>query len=57
MTTHQTKGAKWNSVGVCLTDAERTALGNGLTISSETHRKLYVACTPARDRTVELAQG
>ena len=39
---------------VCLDDSERTRLANGLSVESETDRRLYVACTRARVRTVEV---
>jgi DNA helicase-2/ATP-dependent DNA helicase PcrA len=54
LTTHQAKGGEWDVVGVCLTGAERAALAQGLSVSEDTHRKLYVACTRARSRTVEV---
>jgi DNA helicase-2/ATP-dependent DNA helicase PcrA len=54
LTTHQAKGGEWDAVGVRLTDAERGALAGGLSVDEDTHRKLYVACTRARRRTVEL---
>jgi DNA helicase-2/ATP-dependent DNA helicase PcrA len=54
LTTHQAKGGEWDTVGVRLTDSERQALGGGFSVATDTHRKLYVACTRARYRTVEL---
>lgn len=54
VTTHQAKGGEWNNVGVRLTDSERAALAGGLSVLDETHRKLYVACTRAHQRTVEV---
>jgi len=54
LTTHQAKGGEWDTVGVRLTASERQALGGGLSVAADTHRKLYVACTRARYRTVEL---
>lgn len=54
LTTHQAKGGEWGAVGVRLTDAERSALAGGLSVGEDTHRKLYVACTRARRRTVEV---
>lgn len=54
LTAHQAKGAEWNAVGVCLDDNERIRLANGLSVESETDRRLYVACTRARARTVEV---
>ena len=53
LTAHQAKGGEWNVVGVRLTDSERQALGGGLSVAVDTHRKLYVACTRARYRTLE----
>lgn len=54
LTTHQAKGGEWESVGVRLTDGERAALAGGLSVQEDTHRKLYVACTRAHRRTVEV---
>ncbi|MET8520863.1 UvrD-helicase domain-containing protein [Nocardioides sp. NPDC004968] len=54
LTAHQAKGAEWDAVGVCLDDSERARLANGLSVESETDRRLYVACTRARGRTVEV---
>jgi DNA helicase-2/ATP-dependent DNA helicase PcrA len=54
LTTHQAKGGEWDMVGVRLTDSERRILAAGLSVTEDTHRKLYVACTRARRRTVEL---
>jgi DNA helicase-2/ATP-dependent DNA helicase PcrA len=54
LTTHQAKGGEWDVVGVRLTDSERKILAGGLSVTEDTHRKLYVACTRARRRTVEL---
>jgi DNA helicase II / ATP-dependent DNA helicase PcrA len=51
LTTHQAKGCEWDVVGVCMTDSERVALANGLSVHEDTHRKLYVACTRAHRRT------
>jgi DNA helicase-2/ATP-dependent DNA helicase PcrA len=56
LTTHQAKGGEWDVVGVCLTDRERSTLANGLSVHEDTHRKLYVACTRAHRRTVEVEQ-
>ncbi len=53
LTAHQAKGREWDFVGVRLTPSEREALARGLTVHEDTHRKLYVACTRARRRTVE----
>lgn len=54
LTAHQAKGGEWDAVGVRVTDSERQALAGGLSVLEDTHRKLYVACTRARHRTVEL---
>ena len=54
LTAHQAKGGEWNVVGVCLTDSERELLAHGLSVEGDTDRKLYVACTRARLRTVEV---
>ncbi|USI90405.1 UvrD-helicase domain-containing protein [Rhodococcus pyridinivorans] len=54
LTTHQAKGAEWDVVGVRLLDAERAALAAGLSVTEDMHRKIYVACTRARCRTVEI---
>lgn len=54
LTTHQAKGGEWDRVGVHMTDAERTALAGGLSVHEDTHRKVYVACTRAHERTVEV---
>jgi DNA helicase II / ATP-dependent DNA helicase PcrA len=55
LTTHQAKGCEWETVGLRLTDAERAALANGLSVHEDAHRKLYVACTRAQRQTVEVA--
>lgn len=55
LTTHQAKGGEWEQVGVRLTDSERASLAGGLVVHEDTHRKLYVACTRARLRTIEVA--
>ncbi|MDE1671753.1 UvrD-helicase domain-containing protein [Nocardia gipuzkoensis] len=54
LTTHQAKGSEWDVVGVRLTDVEREALRRGLSSAEDMHRKIYVACTRARRRTVEV---
>lgn len=54
LTTHQAKGNEWEVVGVRLNDQERSALAVGLSVDVDMDRKLYVACTRARFRTVEL---
>jgi DNA helicase-2/ATP-dependent DNA helicase PcrA len=54
LTTHQAKGGEWETVGVRLTASERQHLAAGLSVTEDTHRKLYVACTRARRRTLEI---
>jgi DNA helicase-2/ATP-dependent DNA helicase PcrA len=54
LTTHQAKGGEWDVVGVRLRDNERAALGAGLSVTEDMHRKIYVACTRARYRTIEV---
>lgn len=54
LTTHQAKGSEWEVVGVRLRDGERAALAAGLSSTEDMHRKIYVACTRARRRTVEV---
>lgn len=54
LTTHQAKGGEWDVVGVSLRDGERKALGAGLSATEDMHRKIYVATTRARYRTVEV---
>jgi len=54
LTTHQAKGSEWDVVGVRLTGSERAALAGGLSVHNDQHRKLYVACTRAHRRTVEV---
>jgi DNA helicase-2/ATP-dependent DNA helicase PcrA len=54
LTTHQAKGGEWDAVGIRLSDDERATLAGGLRVDRETDRKLYVACTRARKRTVEV---
>lgn len=54
LTTHQAKGGEWDIVGILLSDSERMALGAGLVVTEDTHRKVYVAATRARYRTVEV---
>ncbi|MEV0467234.1 UvrD-helicase domain-containing protein [Nocardia tengchongensis] len=57
LTTHQAKGGEWDIVGVYLSDSERKALGAGLSVTQDTHRKIYVATTRARYRTIEVFPG
>ncbi|WP_143073484.1 UvrD-helicase domain-containing protein [Actinokineospora terrae] len=52
LTTHQAKGGEWDVVGVVLSRSERDRLLIGLDNAEETDRKLYVACTRARYRTL-----
>lgn len=54
LTTHQAKGGEWEVVGLRLKDDERTNLAAGLDSANDLHRKIYVACTRARERTVEI---
>lgn len=54
LTAHQAKGGEWDLVGVRLSDSERQILANGLSVTRDIDRKLYVACTRARRRTVEV---
>ncbi len=54
LTTHQAKGGEWQVVGLCLRQDEQEALAAGLDSTQDLHRKIYVACTRARERTVEL---
>ncbi|WP_405180036.1 UvrD-helicase domain-containing protein [Nocardia sp. NBC_01377] len=54
LTTHQAKGGEWDIVGVFLSDNERKVLGAGLSVTQDTHRKIYVATTRARYRTIEV---
>lgn len=55
LTIHQAKGREWDRVGVKLDDFERERLRNGLTVAADADRRLYVALTRARYRTMELA--
>jgi DNA helicase-2/ATP-dependent DNA helicase PcrA len=54
MTVHQAKGREWNVVAVRLSENEATQLADGLSMTEEKHRQLYVACTRARERTIRL---
>ena len=54
LTTHQAKGGEWEAVGVRLRPSERAALASGLSAGEDMHRKIYVACTRAQRRTVEI---
>lgn len=54
LTAHQAKGCEWQVVGLHLKPEEQEALAAGLDSTRDLHRKIYVACTRARERTVEL---
>ena len=54
ITIHQAKGREWGTVGVRVSQSARDALLSGLNVNEDLHRKLYVACTRARRRTVEV---
>lgn len=54
LTTHQAKGGEWEVVGIRLQPDERGALAAGLFSTDDMHRKIYVACTRAHRRTVEV---
>ncbi|MCF7552259.1 UvrD-helicase domain-containing protein [Pseudonocardia sp. WMMC193] len=54
LTIHQAKGREWGVVGLRISQAARDALRSGLDVHEDLHRKLYVACTRARERTVEV---
>lgn len=54
LTTHQAKGGEWGTVGVRLKPVEHAALAAGLELANDLHRKIYVACTRAHERTVEI---
>jgi len=54
MTVHQAKGREWDVVGLALNQEERMSLSAGLQRENESHRQLYVACTRARYRTVDV---
>lgn len=54
LTTHQAKGREWDRVGLRLSGSEQAALASGLVVTNDAHRKLYVACTRARYRTVQV---
>jgi DNA helicase II / ATP-dependent DNA helicase PcrA len=54
LTTHQAKGGEWDVVGVCLMDEERQTLARRLSVTEDTHRKLYVACAGDCHRAVEV---
>ncbi|MGW4890925.1 UvrD-helicase domain-containing protein [Kitasatospora sp. NPDC004240] len=52
LTTHQAKGREWDTVAVSLDQSDARALHSGLDHDNEDHRKLYVALTRARHRTL-----
>lgn len=52
LTTHQAKGREWDAVAVRLEDSDTRALLRGLDRDNEDHRKLYVALTRARRRSL-----
>ncbi|MDO8148741.1 UvrD-helicase domain-containing protein [Isoptericola sp. b515] len=54
LTSHQAKGGEWDLVGVRLDDHARQRLTAGLSVDNDSDRKLYVACTRARRRTVSV---
>ena len=54
LTVHQAKGCEWDVVGLRLKPEERAVLAGGLDSAKDLHRKIYVACTRARERTVEI---
>jgi DNA helicase-2/ATP-dependent DNA helicase PcrA len=54
LTTHQAKGREWDVVGVRLAASEHEALATGLTVTMDSHRQLYVACTRARQATIAV---
>ncbi|GAT87931.1 hypothetical protein CVCC1112_2590 [Paenarthrobacter nicotinovorans] len=55
VTIHQSKGREWDVVALQLDAEEAAHLRRGLDYANEDHRRLYVACTRARYRTVVLA--
>ncbi|MGA4545618.1 3'-5' exonuclease [Uniformispora flossi] len=54
LTTHQAKGREWDTVAVRLENSDTLALRSGLNRENEDHRKLYVALTRARNRSLAL---
>ena len=54
LTTHQAKGREWDAVAVRLDGSDVQALEGGLEHNHEEHRKLYVALTRARRRTLAV---
>jgi hypothetical protein len=47
LTVHQPNDCEWDTVGVCLTLTEQTALAYGLEPANSNHRIIYVALTRA----------
>ena len=54
VTIHQAKGLEWNRVALILDDSEISLLSSGLNQHDESHRRMYVACTRAREETTRL---
>lgn len=54
LTIHQAKGREWCRVGVTLTGSDQARLAAGLSHHTEGERRLYVALTRAKQRTVLL---
>lgn len=54
LTIHQAKGREWARVGVTLSELDLARLASGLSQHTESERRLYVALTRARHRTVLL---
>lgn len=54
LTAHQAKGREWDRVGVTLSAQDRASLAGGISSAHESQRQLYVACTRARSRTIEV---
>ncbi len=54
LSVHQAKGREWAVVGVRMDKKESALLMNGLSSDKDSDRKLYVACTRAREKTVEV---
>ncbi|MFG2698020.1 UvrD-helicase domain-containing protein [Kitasatospora sp. NPDC048407] len=54
LTTHQAKGREWDAVAVHLKPGDAGALRLGLDQANEDHRKVYVALTRARSKTIAV---
>jgi DNA helicase II / ATP-dependent DNA helicase PcrA len=54
LTVHQAKGREWYNVSVRLAENESAPLSTGLRSDQESHRRLYVALTRARQATTTL---